>query len=42
MGQDYYNVLGIDRNASEEDIKKAYKKMVSTPRPEISFDNAEN
>jgi len=29
MGQDYYKLLGIDKNASEEDIKKAYKKMVS-------------
>ena len=29
MGQDYYKLLGIDKNASEEEIKKAYKKMVS-------------
>jgi DnaJ family protein B protein 4 len=29
MGADYYKLLGIDKNASEEDIKKAYKKMVS-------------
>ena len=29
MGTDYYKLLGIDKNASEEEIKKAYKKMVS-------------
>ena len=29
MGADYYKLLGVDKNASEEDIKRAYKKMVS-------------
>lgn len=30
MGADYYKLLGVDKNASEDDIKKAYKKMVRT------------
>jgi DnaJ-class molecular chaperone len=24
---DYYNILGVDKKASETDIKKAYKKL---------------
>lgn len=34
MGVDYYNILKVSRNASEEDLKKSYKKLAMKWHPD--------
>ena len=41
MEDNYYNILGLDKNASEKEIKKAYKKLAIKYRPEEDVNNKE-
>ncbi len=34
MAQDHYTTLGVDRNASQDDIKKAYRKLAQKYHPD--------
>jgi curved DNA-binding protein len=34
--KDYYQILGVDRNASEDDIRKAYRRLARKYHPDVS------
>lgn len=41
MAKDYYDILGVDRNATEDEIKKSYRKMAMKWHPDRNPDNTE-
>ena len=39
---DYYDILGVEKNADSESIKKAYKKLAKKHHPDLNPDNIES
>jgi len=36
MGKDYYKILGMDRNVTQDEIKKAYRKKALKYHPDLT------
>ncbi|HOU24865.1 MAG TPA: DnaJ domain-containing protein, partial [Anaerolineae bacterium] len=34
--KDYYKILGVDKNATQADIKKAYRKLARQYHPDVN------
>ena len=41
MAQNYYDVLGVSKSASEDEIKSAYRKLAKKYHPDLNKDNPE-
>jgi molecular chaperone DnaJ len=41
MSNDYYEVLGVPRNADAEDIRRAYRQMAKVHHPDLHMDDPE-
>ncbi len=35
-GKDYYNILGVKRDASEQEIKRAYRRLARKHHPDVN------